>query len=146
MSRASSSLKGSDIGGHHVADEFERMESFRAFIMAAEEGAAVPPVSEDDIKRLHELSVGMMKRYSGKDGALTIDLLARTCSPGANVPVVWLRHTQLRRLVRQGVLVEWQHETALEDAVYQVAATIPMNGLQIDQEEFMERLRNKAAS
>ena len=98
-----------------MADEqFDRLESFRAFIRAAEEGAAVPPVSEDDLKRLHEASVDMTRRYLGKDGVVSLDLMARACSPDANLPAVWLRHTQLRSLVRQGLIAKWQHGTALD--------------------------------
>ena len=107
-------------------EELDRIESFRAFIKAAEEGAAIPPVSEDDLKHLHALRVDMTRRYSGKDGALSLNLLARACSPSANLPAVWLRHQQLRLLVREGVLVEWERGTDLDDAVYRVAATIPM--------------------
>ena len=73
-------------------------------------------------------------------------LMASVCSAGANVPAVWFRHTRLSLLVKQGVLAEWQHGTDLDDAVYQVAATIPKNGFQIDQEAFIRRLRYEAAA
>lgn len=125
-------------------EELDRIESFRAFIKAAEEGAAIPPVSEDDLKHLHALRVDMTRRYSGKDGALSLNLLARACSPSANLPAVWLRHQQLRLLVREGVLVEWERGTDLDDAVYRVAATIPMYGVLMDEETFIQRLRDEA--
>ena len=73
-------------------------------------------------------------------------LMASVCSAGANVPAVWFRHTRLSLLVQQGVLAEWQHGTDLDDAVYQVAATIPKNGFQLDQEAFIRRLRYEAAA
>lgn len=129
-----------------MADEqFERLQSFRVFIKAAEGGAATPPVAEDDLRCLHELCVDMAKRYCGKDGIVTLESMARACSPGANLPAVWLRHTQLRSLVRQGVLAEWQHGTALDDAVFRLAATIPMNGVQLDPEAFVRQLREETA-
>jgi hypothetical protein len=110
-----------------MADEqVDLLESFRVFIKAAEEGAAIPPVAEHDLKRLHELCVQRAKRYCGKDGVVTIDSMARACSPDANLPAVWLRHAQLRSLYRQGLLAEWQHGTALDDAVFRLAATIPI--------------------
>jgi hypothetical protein len=125
-----------------MADEqLDRVKSFRAFIRAAEEGAAIPPVSEDDLKCLHEVCVDMTRRYAGKDGVVSLDVMARACSPGANLPAVWLRHTQLRLLVRQGLLAEWQAGTDLDDAVYRVAATIPMSGVHFDPETFVRRLR-----
>jgi hypothetical protein len=125
-----------------VDEERDRLKSFRDFIRAAEGGAAVPPVGEDDLKRLHEASLDMTRRYLGKDGVVSLDLMARACSPGANLPAVWLRHTQLRLLVRQGLLAEWQHGTALDDAVFRVAATIPMNGVHFDPETFVQQLRH----
>lgn len=127
-------------------EERDRLKSFRDFIRAAEEGAAVPPVGEDDLKCLHEASVDMTRRYLGKDGVVSLDLMARACSRDANLPAVWLRHTQLRLLVRQGLLAEWQHGTALDDVVYRVAATIPMNGVHFDAETFVRQLRHGTAA
>lgn len=119
----------------------EQLKSFRAFLKAAEEGAPIPPVDEHDLKALHELCVERAKRYCGKDGVISIEMTARACSPTANLAAVWLRHTQLRSLYRQGLLSEWQHGTALDDAVFRVACSIPMNGTGIDSEEFLHRLR-----
>ncbi len=123
-------------------EQLDRPESFRAFIKAAEQGAPIPPVAEDDFRRFHEMYADIAKRHCGKDGYVSVDLMARACSPGANLPAVWLRHTQLRLLLRQGVLAEWQRGAALDDAVYQLAATIPMNGVHFDQEVFVRRLRD----
>ena len=51
-----------------VDEQLDRLESFRVFIKAAEEGAAIPPVAGQDLKCLHELCVERAKRYCGKDG------------------------------------------------------------------------------
>lgn len=126
-------------------EELDRPECFRVFIKAAEQGAAIPPVAEHDLRCLHELCVERAKRYCGKDGVVGLDLMARACSPDANLPAVWLRHTQLRSLFRQGLLAEWQHGTALDDAVFRLAATIPMNGIHLDQEAFVRHLREETA-
>jgi len=123
----------------------ELLKSFRAFIKAAEEGAPIPPVDEHDLKALHELCVERAKRYCGKDGVISIEMTARACSPTANLPAVWLRHTQLRSLYRQGLLTEWQHGPALDDAVFRVASAIPMNGTHLDSHAFLERLHALAA-
>lgn len=122
----------------------ELLKSFRASIKAAEEGAPIPPVDEHDLKALHELCVERAKRYCGKDGVISIEMTARACSPMANLPAVWLRHTQLRSLYRQGLLTEWQHGTALDDAVFRVASAIPMNGTHLDSRAFLERLHTLA--
>jgi hypothetical protein len=122
----------------------ELLRSFRAFIKAAEEGASIPPVDEHDLKALHELCVERAKRYCGKDGVISIEMTARACSPTANLPAVWLRHTQLRSLYRQGLLSPWQHGTALDDAVFRVASIIPMKGTHPDHQAFIERLQSLA--
>jgi len=64
------------------------IHSFRAFIEEAEKGATIPRVDERDLKSLHELSIERAKRYCGKDGVISIEMTARTCSPGANLPAV----------------------------------------------------------
>jgi len=121
------------------------LESFRAFIKAAEEGAVVPPVADHDLKSLHELCVERAKRYCGKDGVVTLDLMTRACRPDANLPAVWLRHSQLRTLYRHGLLAEWQHGAALDNAVFHLAATMPMTGVSLDQEAFLRNLRAASA-
>lgn len=127
-----------------MADEQrDRLESFRAFIQAAEGGASIPSVAEHVLRRLPELSVDMAKRRVGKDGVVGVDRMARICSPGANLPAVWLRYTPLRLLAKQRVLAEWRHTTDFDDAVHRVAATIPIDGFRLDQEAFVHRLRNE---
>jgi len=115
--------------------------SFRTFIQQAEQGSAIPGVSERDLKALHELAVERAKRYCGKDGAISLEIMARVCSADANVPAVWLRHTQLRGLYREGLLADWQDGTELNDAVFRLAASIPMNGPKLDREAFLAQLR-----
>lgn len=117
------------------------IQAFQSFIESAEQGASIPLVDEHDLKSLHELCIERAKRYCGKDGVISVELTARACSPTANVPAVWLRHTQLRSLYRQGLLAEWQHGTVLDDAVFRLAATIPMNGARLDEQAFIQSLR-----
>lgn len=116
------------------------LESFRDFIKAAEEGAVIPAVDEHDLRALHVLCVERAKRYCGKDGVVSMELMRRACSPGANLPAVWLRHTELRALYRRGLLAEWQHGTELDAAVFRLAATIPMSGIHLNQQAFLEGL------
>jgi len=119
----------------------ELLHSFQAFLKQAEEGAAIPAVDENDLKCLHHMCVERAKRYCGKDGVLSIDSMVRACGPGANLPAVWLRHTQLRRLYREGLLSAWQHGTELGDAVFRLAATIPMKGTRLDHAAFIRTLQ-----
>lgn len=128
-----------------MSDEaVDLLKSFRAFLKDAEEGAVIPEVDEHDLKCLHQLCVERAKRYCGKDGVISLESTARACSSAANVPAVWLRHTQLRALYRQGFLSEWQHGTTLDDTVFRIAAKIPMRGVNLDQEVFLRRLREQA--
>ena len=122
----------------------DQLVSFRAFIKAAEAGAPIPPVTEEDLKRLQQLCIEVTKRYCGKDGAPSLELIARACGPDANLPAVWVRHVQLRSLVRQGTLANWEHGNTLDDAVYRAAATVPMNGIYLDEEAFVRQLRKAA--
>ncbi len=121
-------------------DEADLLQSFRTFIKAAEEGASIPEVDEKDLKCLHELCIERAKRYCGKDGVISIELTARACSSDANLPAVWLRHTQLRAMYREGYLARWQDGTILDDDVFHVAATIPMNGTRFECSAFMRVL------
>jgi hypothetical protein len=75
---------------------------------------------------------------------ISIEMTARACSPTANLPAVWFRHTQLRSLYRQGLLAEWQHGAVLEDVVFRVASGIPMKGTHLDAEDFLRCLRGSA--
>jgi len=130
-----------------MANEYaELLESFQVFIKSAEEGAAIPPVGQHDLERLHELCMERRKHYCGKDGVVSIESMAHACSPDANLPAVWLRHSGLRELHRQGLLAEWQHGTTLEDRVFRLAATIPMKGIHLDTEAFIRQLRDWTAS
>src|SRR3974390_389465 len=126
--------------------EAELVESFQTFIKKAERGATIPPVNPHELKCLHQLCVEKAKRYCGKDGILSLDSMARACSHKANLPAVWLRHTQLRGFHRQGLLSPWQHGTALDDAVFEVAATAPMKGIQLDPESFLREVRQRTCS
>ena len=107
-------------------------------------GAEIPAVDEHDLKSLHELCVERAKRYCGKDGVISIEMTARACHPNANLPAVWLRHTQLRALYREGRLAEWQRGSVLDDAVFRLAATIPMKGTRLDHDAFVQALRSAA--
>jgi len=120
----------------------ELLTTFRAFIKSAEQGAPIPPVDQHDLKALHELCIERAKRYCGKDGVISIEQTSRVCTPGANLAAVWLRHTQLRSLFRQGQLAEWQQGANLDEAVFDLAARIPMTGTHLDQQDFLKRLRS----
>jgi len=124
-------------------DQLALLKTFQRFIAEAESGAVIPAVSEHDLRRLHQLCVDRSRQYCGKDGVLSVETMSQACDPEANLPAVWLRHTELRTLYREGFLAEWQHGPRLDDAAFQVAANIPMRGIHLDQQEFLKRLRDR---
>ena len=126
-------------------DDLSEPERFMAFFLSADQGAATPPVNPIDIKHLLELHEKLNARHRDAAtegcGAIGASLMASVCSPGADIGAVWLRASLLGIMLKLGVLAEWQRGTELDDTVYRVAATMPLNGLQLDPIAFVRRLR-----
>jgi hypothetical protein len=118
-----------------------------AFFLGVDQGAATPPVNPIDIKHLLELHEKLNARHrdAATEGcvAVSASLMANVCSPGADMGAVWLRASLLGIMLKQGVLAEWQRGTELDEAVYRVAATIPLNGGQLNPSAFALRLREE---
>jgi hypothetical protein len=132
------------LDGFDVLSEPER---FMAFFLGVDQGAATPPVNPIDIRHLLELHEKLNARHRDAAtegcGAIGASLMASVCSPGADMGAVWLRASLLGIMLKQGVLAEWQRGTELDDAVYRVAATIPLNGAQLNPSAFVSRLREE---
>jgi hypothetical protein len=76
--------------------------------------------------------------------AWDVAVLAGACGPGANVFAVWARSALLEMLVHQGLLTPWERGTQLDDAVFDVAATFPIPGVdRFDPDAFLQRLSNQ---
>jgi hypothetical protein len=72
---------------------------------------------------------------------IDVKLLARVCSPEANVLAVWARSALLGILVQQSLLTSWQRGTQLDDAVFDVAAAFPIAAFdQFDPDAFLQQL------
>jgi len=86
-------------------------------------------------------------------GSISIGLYQQACRPGADVAAVWYRVSMLHLLVGPiGLLTPWLHDGELPDAVFNLAATFPMNrlsvgkvnqGLPFDVQEFIEQLEQQ---
>ena len=73
---------------------------------------------------------------------IDVHLLAKECSPGANVFAAWLRSSLLEMLLQQGLLVQWLHGNDLDGRVFQAAASFPIASIgRFDPEGFLEQLR-----
>jgi hypothetical protein len=86
--------------------------------------------------------------------AIGPDLLARLCSPGADIHAISHRYAMLRTLP-MNLLADHVHDGQPDDVVFRVAATIPLerreigveyNGLPFDSDELVKRLRDEANS
>jgi len=112
-------------------------------------GGPIPPVDAGDLKSMWGLYHDPVRHA----GAIGFRVLEAVCSPGANVTAVWGRLSMLSMLIMNGqVLAPWQHGEDLDDLVFRVAATFPMEGMKhgviysgwpFDVDRFLERLRQQ---
>lgn len=114
----------------------------------------VPAVSPDDLKAVWQVSAEFEARNPGQCGAIGSTVYENVCSPGANVMSVWYRAGMLwmLKMFPESPLDRWTHDGQLDDAVFQVAATFPMEkmktgvvreGPPFDVEEFVKQVAAK---
>ena len=115
-------------------------------------GGPIPPVDHEDMKRTWELYRDVGKHA----GAISFRVLEGVCSPGANVGAVWGRLSMLSILLLNGQILDpWHHGEDLDDVVFRVSATFPMEGMKrgviysewpFDVNGFLQRLRQESGS
>ena len=114
-------------------------------------GGPIPAVNPEDLREVWELMQEARAQVLGsgepegatQQSAIGIDVavLAEACSPGANVLAVWARSALLDMLERQGLLTPWQRGTQMDDAVFGVAASFPIPGIdRFDPEALLRQL------
>ena len=81
------------------------------------EGEPIPPVDPEDIKRFWHVKPPWC---SGND-------VQSACSPGADVAAVFRRWGMIGTLTIHKLLTPWQHGEELDDAVFRIAATLPLH-------------------
>src|SRR5579859_1095077 len=114
-------------------------EQLHNFMTSVNEGRPVSEVDPVELRRFHKRLVEEAP-YLKPITAISMGVMAPGMSPTEAGPL-WLRNVFLGFLANQGVLAEWQRESEFDDAVFRVAATIPLNGLELDAEDFVARLR-----
>src|SRR5579862_6430024 len=114
-------------------------EQLHNFISSVNDGQPVSEVDPAELRHFHERLVEQAP-YLKPGTAISMGVMAPGMSPTEAGPL-WLRHMFLGFLANQGALAEWQRGTELDDVVFRVATTIPLNGLELDAEAFVERLR-----
>jgi hypothetical protein len=114
-------------------------------------GGPIPTVNPGDLRRVWELTRETQTQFlenrepeaGGPQPAvgICVSVLAQVCSPEANVLAVWARSALLGILVDQGLLPSWQRGAELDDAVFDTAATCPLD--RFDPEAFLQQLSSR---
>jgi hypothetical protein len=116
--------------------------------MWEQQAGDVPAVKPDDLKNVWRLFGDMKARNAGAAGD---GVYKSFCSPGADALSVWNRTSMLALTIkmRPDLLAPWIRDGQPDDAVFEVAATFPMEkmrtgivreGLPFDVEEFVKRI------
>lgn len=110
------------------------------------EGNSVATVSPDDLRKVWAIFPA-----GGEHSSIDIRSFQHVCSPGADVMAVWFRASMLAMMTKMmpELLARWTHDGEFDDAVFQVAATFPMEkmktgvvrqGPPLDVEEFVRQI------
>ena len=128
----------------HESNAQSQAEQFHQFMTSVNEGQPVPIVDPTELKGFHERMLEVARDL--KPGtAIGMSAMAPGMPPSEAGPL-WLRYTFLGFLANQGLLAEWQHGSELDEVAFRVAATIPLNGLELDAEAFVTRLRAESGA
>jgi len=112
-----------------------------------------PPVDVTDLRRYRELLENLAaeldfstdgdKEPKSSIAAFGLQKVVEgVCGSGANAQALWLRDGLLEMFLREGYLAPLRSCASLDDAVLQVAATIPFSGQDLKPETFVQRLRD----
>lgn len=85
----------------------------------------VPAVNPGDLRNVCKLFGDVEARAPGRCAAIGNSVYERVCSPGADVMSVWYRAWVLKEMMPEQ-LASWRHDGQFDDAVFEVAATFPM--------------------
>lgn len=88
----------------------------------------VPSVSPDDLRNVWKLIRDAQAQHPGECTSISSGAYKRVCSPGADVHAVWFRASMIGMLqiMSPESLAQWRHNGELDDVVFHVAATFPM--------------------
>jgi hypothetical protein len=117
-------------------------------------GDSLAAVEVTDLKKVWQVSADFKARNPGQSGSIGSTVYQSVCSPGANVVAVWYRASMLCVLEQMmpELLASWTHDGQLDDAVFEVAATFPMQkmktgvireGPPFDVEEFVKQIGSR---
>ena len=119
-------------------------------------GEPVPAVGMKDLRSVWNIYKDIESRRSGEQVGVDISVIEHACSATADVRAVTYRCGMLQILERLpgDLLAPWKESGQLVDAVFSVAARIPMNWIGIgipqsrlpfDVDSFLDELRLESA-
>jgi hypothetical protein len=122
---------------------------------ATPSGGSVPPVEAADLRSMWSLQSGVQALRPGEQIMISAESYKQACGPEADVRAVYERVSHLWMLREVGVLPTWVHDGVPDDAVFHVAATIPMSRMQtgvvykkppFDVDEFVKQVQKRIQS
>jgi hypothetical protein len=122
---------------------------------ASPSNGSVPPVEPADLRSVWTMQSEVQALRPGEQIAISAEKYKHACGPEADVRAVYERVSHLWMLQEVGMLAPWLRNGMPDDAVFHVAATIPMGRMQIgvvykkppfDAEEFIKQVEKRAQS
>lgn len=116
-------------------------------------GGSVPPVDPADLRSVWKMQSDAQARNPGQQIGISADVYKRASE--ADVRAVYERVSHLWILEKVGVLASWLRDGVPDDAVFHIAAKIPMSRMQIgvvhqkppfDLEEFIKQVEQRTQS
>jgi ATP-dependent Lon protease len=104
-------------------------------------GTAIPTVDPRQLKHTYNFlrDLTMMDKAAGRRaGSTAMGVIEFACSPDAVARYIALKAMLSKKAE---ALAQWQHGEELDEVVFKVAATIPLQFLQLDADKFLEQLR-----
>jgi hypothetical protein len=120
-------------------------------------GGPVPAVDPIDLKAVWGIHEEIRRQHPGGQVGVGISVMEHACSPGADISAVTYRSGMLGLLltVPGDLLAPWRQGEQLNDAVFRVAARIPMEwmetgaprqGFPFDVDAFLREVRDETSS
>jgi hypothetical protein len=118
-------------------------------------GEPVPAVDGADIKSVWTIHQDLEAHHPGGVVGVDISILEKICSPGADICAVTYRlgMLELLEMCPGDLLAPWKRSGAFNEAVFRVAATIPMkwmemgapqSGFPFDVDTFLQELHKES--
>ena len=115
-------------------------------------GGSVPPVDPADLRSVWTMQSEIQALHPGEQIGIGADMYSKACGAGADIRAVFERVSLLGLLQIAGMLSPLLRDGIPDDAVFDVAATIPMSRMQrgvvynkppFDVDEFIKQVEKR---